>query len=678
MADKASPRRMFNGPPLVALRQRVNEMPRNIKRVVLVIADATALLAILWLSYSLRLGIWFVPSLAQALLMLAAPAVAVPIFARLGLYRAVIRYLPERAIWTVLQAMSFATLVWVGILFLAEVSRFGTVPRSIPVFYWLLGTVVIAGSRFLAKAWLWSPLRDAYRPGAVVIYGADRAGSQLAIALRDVDSRYVTAFIDDDPALQGRDVAGVRVYPRERLDGLIRNDGVREIILSTPSLDARRRREIVGELSRHAVKIRALPAISDLASGKYLVGQLREIDIDDLLGRSSVAPNPALFERMLADRVILVTGAGGSIGSELCRLIVKWAPRRLVLLDANEYALYQIERSLGARSDVPLVPVLGSVTDRRLVRRVLREQGVDVVFHAAAHKHVPLVEANALEGVRNNVIGTSVLAEAARDAGVADFVLISSDKAVRPTNVMGATKRWAEIIVQALAGGGGQTRFSVVRFGNVLGSTGSVVPLFREQIAAGGPVTLTEEAMTRYFMSIHEAAELIVQAGALAEGGDIFLLEMGEPVRIRDLAENMIRLAGLSVRSDDNPAGDIEIALIGRRPGEKLHEELFYDPGRAQPTSQPKILRAGARVRPRDTLADAMARLDAALEAEDEPLLRDVLFGYVAGTGPQAGLAEAGDADTGLADGGRGDAGDADASRGEAGDEPALRQPARP
>ena len=345
----------------------------------------------------------------------------------------------------------------------------------------------------------------------------------------------------------------------DRLDDLIRNRGIHEVILSIPSADALRRTEIVAELSRFAVKIRALPAITDLVAGKYLVNQLREIDIDDLLGRPGVPADPELMRQMLAGKVILVTGAGGSIGSELTRLIIRRKPQKLVLLEANEFALYEIERRLKAMADdVPVVPVLGHVGDAALVRRTLAMHAVDVIFHTAAHKHVPLLEDNVLEGVRNNVLGTRALVEAAVAENVPRFVLISTDKAVRPSSVMGATKRWAELIVRhyGQSTGNAGRRYCAVRFGNVLGSNGSVVPLFREQIQAGGPVTLTDARMTRYFMSIHEAAELIVQAGAMAEGGDIFLLDMGKPVAIRDLAENMIRLAGLTVKSEANPGGD--------------------------------------------------------------------------------------------------------------------------
>ena len=614
------------------VRDLLSGLSRGAKRVILVGFDVVALLLVLWLSFTIRLGGSFSPTSYHWLLMAAAPFIAIPVFVRMGLYRAVIRYLPERAFITVIQAMTLATLLWVVALYFAEATRFAVFPRTVPLFYFIFGTLLIGGARFVAKALLALPERNIGREAGVVIYGAGTAGTQLAEALRTQGRNYVAAFLDDDPSMWGRDVAGYRVYPPDNLGELVRNRAVSEVILSLPSADAPTRGAIIEKLSQLPVKIRTLPAISDLASGKYLVSQLRAIDIDDLLGRSAAPADSRLFEAMLVDRTIMVTGAGGSIGSELTRLIAKWHPKKLVLLEANEFALYEIERTLKLVNGTVVVPVLGSVADEALVRRTLAAEGVEVIFHTAAHKHVPLVEINALEGVRNNVIGTRVLVEAARDAGIERFVLISTDKAVRPTSVMGATKRWAELIVRhyGATGDTARQRFCAVRFGNVLGSNGSVVPLFREQIAAGGPVTLTDERMTRYFMSIHEAAELIVQAGALSEGGDIFLLDMGEPVRIRDLAENMIRLAGLTVRSTKNPGGDIEIAVTGSRPGEKLYEELFYDPAHATRTAQPRIFRSPSAVRKTDDLPAALERLEAALSAEDEQQVRRVLFDYVA------------------------------------------------
>lgn len=617
---------------LATFRNSLNGLPRNWKLAILVGFDVVALAAVLWLSYSVRLGSSFLPRSVHFLLMAAAPLVAFPVFVRFGLYRAVIRYLPDRALWTIVWAMLVATLLWVALLFLAEVTRFAVVPRSVPILYFVLGTVVIAGSRFAAKYLLYGTGHDSTLP-SVVIYGAGAAGTQLASALRSQGRNHLVGFLDDSPNLQGRDVMGVRVYRPDQLGDLVEGRGVGEVIVSAPEMGADERSRLYERLAQYPVKIRTLPAITDLAAGKYMISQLREIDIDDLLGRSSVPADPDLLQSMIAGRVILVSGAGGSIGSELCRIVARWQPGKLVLLEANEFALYEIDRALAHAGSFAVVPVLGSIADQRLVRRTLAEHAVEVVLHAAAHKHVPLVEANPLEGVRNNVFGTRVIAEESLAAGVRHFVLISSDKAVRPTNVMGATKRWAELIVRHCAESarakGSDQRFCAVRFGNVLGSNGSVVPLFREQIAAGGPVTLTDDAMTRYFMSIHEAAELIVQAGALSSGGDLFLLEMGEPVRIRTLAENMIRLAGLRVRSPQDPDGDIEIRVTGSRPGEKLFEELFYDPGRASPTRQPKILRAKVGESVNGQLPEALAGLLAALEREDVPELRRQLFDFI-------------------------------------------------
>lgn len=613
-------------------RNLINHLPRRWKQVVLIAFDFTALSFAVWAAYSLRLNTLFRPDEKHLWIMASAGLIAIPVFARFGLYRAVIRYLPERAFWTIANAVIASTLLWVFILFALEMSRMGTVPRSVPAIYCVLAILIAGGSRFAAKYLLWAPIRRKYS-GQVVIYGAGVAGSQLAAALQRDGNKYVVGFLDEEKSLHGRDVAGVRVYAPDQLPHLMDTTGVDEVILSIPSIDSARRQQIVADLTQYQVKIRALPAIADLASGRYLISQIREIDIDDVLGRSSVPADPQLLQQMIEGRAILVSGAGGSIGSELCKLIVKWNPRKLVLFEANEFALYQIERLLNKRTSIPVIPVLGSVTDDALVRRTLKAQSVQVVFHAAAHKHVPLVEANVLEGVRNNVFGTRTIAAAAYDAGVENFVLISTDKAVRPTNVMGATKRWAELIVHEYADraqvAGTRQKFCAVRFGNVLGSNGSVVPLFKEQIAAGGPVTVTDEEMTRYFMSIHEAAELIAQAGALSEGSDIFLLEMGDPVRIRDLAENMIRLAGLSIRSAANPSGDISISVIGSRPGEKTHEELFYDPASAKPTRQPKILRAARNSGEQKTIENNLRQLSDALNAEDEALARRTLFDLV-------------------------------------------------
>jgi len=613
------------------LRSVLANLPGAWKRAVLIAFDFAALSFALWSSYALRYGVVFFPiNLDQALIILSAPIVAIPIFIRMGLYRSVIRYLPERAMWTILQAMTVATLCWVVLVFLSEMAGRGIVPRSVPILYWTLGSILIGGSRFAAKKFLLS--RGSAHPSGhpVAIYGAGEAGAQLAVALRNQGRTFIVGFIDDNQALRGRDVAGIRVFSPQDLSYLVTEYGVKEVILSIPSINASRQKEIVTRISGQGLKIRTLPNLADLVSGKYLVSQIREIDIDELLGRSSVPADADLVRRMIAGKTIMVTGAGGSIGSELCRLIVKWAPQRLVLFEANEFALYQVERELSAITDQAVVPVLGSIVNRARVDEAIKQFGVQVVFHAAAHKHVPLVEANALEGIYNNVVGSLNVANAAFDNGVESFVLISSDKAVHPTNVMGATKRWAELIVAQKAREAARKetnqRFCSVRFGNVLGSNGSVVPLFKEQIAKGGPVTLTDPTMTRYFMSIHEAAELIVQAGALSQGGDVFVLEMGTPILIRDLAENMIRLAGLTVRDESQPNGDIDIVTVGKRPGEKLYEELFYDETNVRATSHPKILRAANSDTSKEEIETALSALMRTLDEQNEREARRILF----------------------------------------------------
>lgn len=617
-------------------RSRVLSLPRRYKQTVLALYDFVVLSLALWASYCFRYDNWYLPStLDEWAIVFSAPIIAVPIFIRMGLYRAVVRYLPERALWTIVQAMLVATVVWVVFVFLSSMAGRGVIPRSVPFIYFATGIIVVAGGRFLAK-WIFLPVATRRNAGqkAIVIYGAGETGVQLAQSLRS--TYYVAAFIDDNPALHRREVAGVRIHSPDSLGQLVEDYHVTDLVLSIPSLTTQRRREIVASVGSHHLKVRALPAIVDLVTGKYLVSQIKEIDIVELLGRSSVPPAPDLIRDLIVGRSIMVTGAGGSIGSELCRKIARWTPQRLVLFESNEFALYQIEQELAGMQDIVVVPVLGSVTDQARVEQALSEHSIDVVFHAAAHKHVPLVEANAIEGIKNNVFGTSTVVNAAYNFGVKHFVLISTDKAVRPTNVMGATKRWAELLVERRAAEAAREntgqRFCAVRFGNVLGSNGSVVPLFKKQIAEGGPITVTDPAMTRYFMSIQEAAELIVQAGALSEGGDVFLLDMGEPMLITDLAENMIRLAGLSVRDEANPHGDIEVVITGKRPGEKLYEELFYDASNAQKTRHAKIMRAKRQAPTLDIEAD-FRELSAAVAALDETRARAILFDLVSKSG---------------------------------------------
>ncbi|WP_246727681.1 nucleoside-diphosphate sugar epimerase/dehydratase [Chelativorans sp. Marseille-P2723] len=598
----------------------------------LLLADAVGLMCVIWLAFCYRFDRLFVPNFEQTLLILAGPAIAIPIFAYMGLYRSVLRYLRERAIWTMVQATTFATFAWVALVFLTHSYGAEGIPRTIAVLYWAGSIVGVVGSRFGVK-WilgLAGPRTAEKIKKRVLIYGAGDAAVQLAEALKTAADRQVVAFASEDSQLHGMDIWGIRVYPGDRLEELVGRLDIEEVIIASATAGTRKRRELVARLGRHHVKIRILPPIADLAAGKYLVSYIRDIDIDDLLGRSPVPADPRLMQSTIEGRTILVTGAAGSIGSALCRTIAGANPAKLVALDINELGLYELERELRQYGGFPVVPVLGSITDTDLVRWTLATHDVQTVYHCAAYKHVSLVEQNQREGVRNNVLGTAILAAEACAGDVENFILISSDKAVRPTSVMGATKRWAELIVRYYgekAKEAGKHRiFSCVRFGNVIGSSGSVVPLFKEQIAAGGPVTLTHDQMTRYFMSVREAAELIIQAGALSYGGDILTLDMGEPIRIRQLAEDMIMLAGLEVRSPENPDGDIEIVTIGMREGEKLSEELFYDPSGVVATRHPKILRASGHSIDAEQVPAMLSQLKAALEQGEEALLRQVLF----------------------------------------------------
>jgi len=405
-------------------RSWLGGLPRPVKRLMLVAFDALVLAGAVWVSYSLRYSAFFMPRPQQWLVIVLAPVVAIPIFVRLGLYRAVIRYLPERAIWTMLQAMTSAALVWVLVVFLTEMAGNGIVPRSIPLFYWMVGGLAVIGSRFAAKRFIWAPAEAQLKGGQILIYGAGEAGSQLAVALRSQGRRLIAGFIDDDVQLHGRDIAGQRVYSPVHLPELIANYGVKEVILSMPSLTSERRQEIVTNLTRYPIKIRTLPPIADLLSGKYLVSQLREIDIDELLGRSSVPADAALLGDMIRGRAILVTGAGGSIGSELCRLIARWSPKVLVLFEQNEFALYNVHRELADVVGIKVVPLLSSIGDAGALSSAIGDHAIEVLFHAAAHKHVPLVEANALEGIRNNVFGSLAVTRTAFECGVRNFVLI--------------------------------------------------------------------------------------------------------------------------------------------------------------------------------------------------------------------------------------------------------------
>ena len=573
--------------------EAVLALPRGTKRIIMATADAIAIPTALWAALALKFDslnpspdrtfAYFIVALTSALFF----------FSVLGLYRAVIRFVGPKAMLTVLAGVSLSVLV------LALFDRFiarHQIPLSAFGIYWALALLYVGGSRFVARYML-VHTGAAGRPIArVAIYGAGNSGARVSSVLLAGSDFDPVAFIDDKKSLQGSSINGIRVYGSDSLPTLVRQDRIDRILLAMPSGTRRRRREILAQLEPLGVHVQSLPNLSDLISGKAQINELCDVDVGDLLGRDPVPPKPKLFGSCIRAKCVLVTGAGGSIGAELCRQIIRLAPSRLVLFEMSEIALYNIERELeevaaNERLEVEIVPLLGNAHHRHRVREVLSAFAVQTVYHAAAYKHVPIVEYNVVEGIHNNVISTWYTAEAALDTGVETFVLISTDKAVNPANVMGATKRMAELVLQALQERTTHTRFCLVRFGNVLASSGSVVPLFQEQIRRGGPVTVTHPDVIRYFMTIPEAAQLVIQAGSMAKGGDVFVLDMGRPVRIDDLARRMVNLMGLTVRDADNPEGDIEIEYTGLRTAEKLFEELLIGTN-VMGTDHPMIMRA--------------------------------------------------------------------------------------
>ncbi len=591
-------------------------MPRPIKRLIVLGVDTVMIPVTLWAAISLKMGYPEIPHQlwpTYAVLL----AVTLPIFARLGLYRAVIRFMGHRAAYAVAVAV-FLSAALLGVLGWAF--HLPGLSWSVVAIYASLALLYVAASRGVARYYL---LTRYIQPteARVAIFGAGEAGARLASVLSTTRVFDPVAFIDDNPAMQGRIVNGLKVHASEKLPALIKDLRINRVLLAIPSLTRRRRREILTALEPLGVHIQTVPEFEQLVTGHASVADIREVDVTDLLGRDAVPPMPALFDACIRDRIVVVTGAGGSIGSELCRQIVGQRPKCLILFEMNELALYNIERELRTRIDskhlaVELIGLIGNAHHRYRLREILQTYQVQTVYHAAAYKHVPIVENNVIEGIHNNVIATWHAAEAAHETNVETFVLVSTDKAVNPTNVMGATKRLAEIALQSLQSRGSKTRFCMVRFGNVLASSGSVVPLFNEQIKAGGPVTVTHPDVTRYFMTIPEAVQLVIQAGSMAKGGDVFVLDMGKPVRIADLAQRMIRLMGRTVRDGEQPDGDIEIAFTGLRPGEKLFEELLIG-NNVTGTEHPMILRAMEHSLPWDhvqrlieELIDTMGRCD--------------------------------------------------------------------
>lgn len=565
-------------------------LPRYKKRLFSLVVDAICLPLAFLLAFSLRLDQLYFPTEPQILaVMLVTVLSSLFVFARLGLYRAVIRYMSNHAMVAVLSGVTLSAVVLVLSSFLLHAS----LPRSVPVIYWCLALVFVGGSRMVARSLVHN--RVVQKKERIIIYGAGKSGLQLSSIFFHGKDYQPVAFIDDDPALQGTILNGIRVYSPKEVQKVIARYSAKRVLLALGHATRSQRSLVIRFLEEFPVLVQTIPDINDVVSGKAKIEEIRDVDIEDLLGRDEVTPDKTLLADCITKKSVMVTGAGGSIGSELCRQIVRLKPQKLILFELSEYALYEIERELRAYLKkkglhIELHALIGSIQKQKRMEVIMQSFSVDTVYHAAAYKHVPLVEHNVIEGVRNNVFGTWYCAEAAIKAKVDTFVLISTDKAVRPTNVMGASKRLAELVLQGLAHRQEGTRFCMVRFGNVLGSSGSVVPLFRKQITEGGPVTVTHPDITRYFMTIPEAAQLVIQAGSMGDGGDVFLLDMGESVRIADLAQKLIRLMGLEHKSATNPEGDIEIRYTGLRPGEKLYEELLVgnDP---QATSHPRIMK---------------------------------------------------------------------------------------
>lgn len=617
--------------------------PRTTKRILSICIDYLVVMLVLWLAFSLRLSTLYQPPSSQWWLFLLAPLIAIPIFIKLGLYRAIVRYIGLDALWTIFKAISLFTAIFATVVLISGPYA-GLVPRTIYFINAVLLFLVVGGLRLYAR-WLFisttrKPLTELnnsrYIP-PVLIYGAGQAGAQLSALLKMGRQLRPVAFIDDDSTLYRQQINGLTVYRPRDLVKLIDKYHIRDVLLAMPSASRSRRNEILLSLEEYPVHIRTLPDLTDIAEGKLEVSDIQEVDIADLLGREAVAADPQLLTANISQKCVMVTGAGGSIGSELSRQIIKLKPSRLLLYEISEFALYQIEQELNhLEPQVEVIALLGSVVDRARLTSICQHFSVQTIYHAAAYKHVPMVEKNVGEGIRNNVFGTLHCAQAAIAAKVETFVLISTDKAVRPTNTMGASKRMAELVLQALAQNS-TTRFTMVRFGNVLGSSGSVVPLFREQIARGGPVTVTDPQIIRYFMTIPEAAELVIQAGAMGQGGDVFVLDMGAAVKIVDLAKRMIHLSGFTVKDTENTNGDIEIIFTGLRPGEKLFEELLIGENVSQ-TAHQKIMRAEERVIAWPDLQLILTDLQHAVSSSDYEQIRTILSNYVDGFMPQCGI----------------------------------------
>ena len=619
------------------LRKFLVELPRPVKQAMMITADACAYMfcafAAAWLLVGQQL------SMSTGFLVgLFAVAVAIPLGWQQGLYQSVVRYIGTEFVFRANVTAAGSAVAVAGLTYLVGMQY---APFRWAAVFWALSLIYICSSRYLARTFL-APSQSRRHREHVIIYGAGAGGAQLAAGLQATGAFLPVAIVDDEISLHGRRVRGINVAPPSDIERIIQDHGVTRVLLAMPSASRRRRRRVLEQLASLTVRVQTIPDIRDLVSGQARVDDIREVAVGDLLGRQAVPPDPALLRACIDGKSVMVTGAGGSIGSELCREIVKLGARKLVLFDICEATLYLIEKVLhkyieSKSIDCEIITLLGSVCDQNRVADVIRTFDVQTIYHAAAYKHVPVVEQNLLEGVRNNALGTFQMAKAACNSSVETFVLVSTDKAVGPTSVMGATKRVAELVLQAMQEEFSGVRFCMVRFGNVLESSGSVVPLFREQIRYGGPVTVTHRDIIRYFMTIQEAAELVIGAGSMATGGDVFVLDMGKPVRIQDLARRMINLAGLTVRDDDNPDGDIEIVYTGLRPAEKLYEELLIG-NDVSGTDHPRIMRAIESFIPYSELQTLMDQLSAALDSQDCDRVREILIDAVSGYNPTNGI----------------------------------------
>ena len=617
-------------------------VPRPLKRVITIIADLFFVCIAFWAAMLVRVdSLAIFSNLDYWFLLCCLMPLTLFINIKLGLYRAVIRYIGSKAVKTIGLAVIFSSFT----LILLSIYLAGDFPRTVPVVFAAFLMILISGSRFAVRAVL-SSKNNTKEP--VIIFGASSAGRQLAQSLIQGNEYFPIAFIDDDKRIQKSIIHSVTVFSRHEISTLINKYAVKKVLLAIPQKHKKRIANILNKLEDISFEILSIPGTADLVSGKAKIDDLQEVSIADLLGRNSVKPNNDLLRADICDKVVMITGAGGSIGSELCRQILNQRPKKIVLMELSEFALYRINGELQKMTkilayDLIIIPLLGSVQHKSRLLTIMRSFGVQTIYHAAAYKHVPVVEHNVIEGVRNNIFGTLFVAEAAIEAQVETFVLISTDKAVRPTNIMGTTKRMAELVLQALAdqtrSAKGKTRFCMVRFGNVLGSSGSVVPLFREQIKSGGPVTVTHPDIIRYFMTIAEASQLVIQAGAMGKGGDVFVLDMGDPVNISDLATKMIRLSGLTVSDQLNPEGDIAIEYTGLRLGEKLFEELLIGDDVTQ-TEHRRILSAHETWLPWPQLEKILIKLDEACHQFDYEEIRRLLLHAPTGFAPKDGIGD--------------------------------------